>query len=98
MVLQNLGWILRFLRVRFCDFTESAVDSAGLWNRWLFEVGRGRKDSTFLQKQKSSKKLFRLCVCRIWDGFVFIESRGNCRICGMDSVVLQNLVWILALV
>ena len=54
MFLQNRGRILRFLRVRFCGIVESSVESAELWNRWLFKVGKGERTLLFA-KAKSSK-------------------------------------------
>ena len=67
---------------------------------WLIEVGK-REGLLLLAKAKSSKSFYALCA-RFWD---FVESRAdlhfvceilwNHRIYGADSVVLQNLGWIL---
>ena len=58
--------ILRFYRIcgGFCEF----VDSAELWSRWLFEVGKGEK-ILLLAKAKSSKSFYALRA-RFWE-FVF---------------------------
>ena len=59
---------------------------------WWIGVGKVR-GILLLAKAKSSKN-FLILHCRIEGGFAFLcvrfggfmESRGNCRICGMDSV------------
>ena len=48
---------------------------------WLIEVGKEREGLYFWRKPKVAKA-FRF--------YEIAESRGNCRICGMNSVVSQN--------
>ena len=68
-IVESTGWNLRF----------GILDSAELWNRWLFGVGKER-GLYFLQKQKVTKTFFwvlrtifltRFCECRIYNGRIF---------------------------
>ena len=51
VVLQNRGWILRFLRMRFCEIVESLGGFEPLKERRLY----------FWQKPKVAKAFLRFC-------------------------------------
>ena len=62
---------------------------AGLWNRWLIEVGRER-GLYFLQKQKVAKTFLRFCVVesRVDSGFLRDSVGLDSRFCGIvESLV-----------